>query len=430
VSDTDATRAMTGQGPIRVMVADDEETVVDVLRALVGSDPSLRFVGSANDAEQAIEMVLRERPDVVLLDVRMPGGGGIRAAREIRRRSSPTKIVALSAHDDADTVIGMIGAGANGYVPKGDSTDKILRTIHRATDGRRRPIPPRRHLSLAPAPPRHDERAANVARAIIDGAVTAEFAPIVEVDSGRTVGLEVRPHVATLPHRSYDAWCADAQAVGVLMDLELAAFREGRLALRRLPDDMFLEFEVSPFTASEARFRRSIQKTIAGRISLGFSPLVGSGGVRINDVNFAETLQGLRSRGIRVTATDAGTGLDGLGHLASLAPDFVRLDTSLTRSVATSFSNHSIVAAVVGCAAQIGAQVIAPDVRSERQLEELQGLGVHLVQGPLVGEMVFLSELAERIGALGRDSGKRPSLPMPSGEVSPSSTATPGGGAS
>ena len=81
----------TDRTPIRVLVADDEAAVVDVLRALVGSDPSLRFVGAANDAEAAIDLVLRERPDVVLLDVRMPGGGGLRAAREIAQRCPPRR---------------------------------------------------------------------------------------------------------------------------------------------------------------------------------------------------------------------------------------------------------------------------------------------------------------------------------------------------
>src|SRR5438309_10463806 len=92
---------------IRVAVADDEETVVDVLRTLIGSDPTLRFVGSANDAEAAIDVAMRERPDVILVDVRMPGGGGVRAVREITRRCPPTKIVALSAHEDPHTVIRM-----------------------------------------------------------------------------------------------------------------------------------------------------------------------------------------------------------------------------------------------------------------------------------------------------------------------------------
>lgn len=387
-----------GPAAIRVLVADDEETVVDVLRALVGSDPKLRFVGSANDAEQAIELVMREKPDVVLLDVRMPGGGGLRAAREITKRFPPAKIVALSAHEDADTVIGMIGAGARAYVPKADSTEKILRTIHRAVGeaGPSKGAPPRLKL-VEPPPPQRDERAASVARAILDGAVTAAFEPIVDIETGETLGLDVQPRVATLPHRSYDAWCADAQAVGLLIDLELAAFRAGRLALRHLPEEAFLEFEVSPFTASSARFRRTIQGTAAARIALGFSPLVAGGGVAINDVNFGETLEALRNRGVRVSARDAGSGLSALAHLTSLAPDFVRLDQTLTRSVEHSFSNHSIVAAVAACAGQVGARVIAAGVTSDGQLDELRRLGVQMVQGTHVGEPLHLSELPTHV---------------------------------
>jgi EAL domain-containing protein (putative c-di-GMP-specific phosphodiesterase class I)/DNA-binding NarL/FixJ family response regulator len=414
------------QAAIRVLVADDEETVVDVLRALVGSDPRLRFVGSANDAEQAIELVMSEKPDVVLLDVRMPGGGGLRAAREITKRFPPARIVALSAHEDADTVIGMIGAGARAYVPKADSTEKILRTIHRAV-GESRPskgTPPRLKL-VEPPPPQRDERAAWVARAILDGAVTAAFEPIVDIDTGQTLGLDVQPRVATLPHRSYDAWCADAQAVGLLIDLELAAFRAGRLALRHLPEEAFLEFEVSPFTASSARFRRTIQGTVAARISLGFSPLVAGGGVAINDVNFGETLEALRNRGVRVSARDAGSGLSALGHLTSLAPDFVRLDQTLTRSVEHSFSNHSIVAAVAACAGQIGASVIAAGVTSEGQLDELRRLGVHMVQGTLVGEPIHLSELPSFVERWVKSTSEK--ADDLEGKPSSRSTSNPGG---
>jgi DNA-binding NarL/FixJ family response regulator/EAL domain-containing protein (putative c-di-GMP-specific phosphodiesterase class I) len=427
VASEGTTERARDRSPIRVLVADDEEAVVDVLRALVGSDPSLRFVGAANDAEAAIDLVLQERPDVVLLDVRMPGGGGLRAAREIAQRCPPTKIVALSAHDDADTVIAMIAAGAHGYVPKGDPTDKILRTIHRAAHGRRRPKRDDSDLMfVAPDASRRDDRGVNVARAIIDGAVTCEFAPIVDIDSGRTVGLEVQPRLATLPHRSYDAWCADAEAVGLLTDLELAAFREARGALRKLPEEIFLECELSPSTAAEGRFRRSIQKTVAERIVLGFSPAIGNGGVRVGDVRFAEALESLRAKGVRVSATHAGTGLEGLGHLTSLRPDFVRLDTTLTPMVDRSFPTHSVVAAAVSCAVQVGASVIAAGVTSEAQREEMARLGVHLVQGPLVGGSFPPSELSEHVGSWGlvaSDSGGPE--PMYHGD-SASSSPTPG----
>ena len=193
--------------PINVVVADDEETVVDVLRALIGSDPSLHFVGAANNAEDAIELTVRERPDVVLLDVRMPGGGGLRATREITKRCAPTKVVALSAHEDADTVIGMISAGASGYVPKGDPTDKILRTIHRAMDPDYVAADPPPPLNLmSPMLPRRTQQSTAVAKAILDGVITAEFEPIADLArrAGSSVSTRARawrpfPTVPTTP---------------------------------------------------------------------------------------------------------------------------------------------------------------------------------------------------------------------------------------
>src|SRR6185436_18439789 len=115
----------------RVLVADDDGGVVDVLRALIQSQDDLRLVGSASDTEHAIALAVREQPDVALIDVRMPGGGGVRAAREISRRCPRTRVIALTAHEDEATVIAMMAAGANAYVPKGESTERILREIHR-----------------------------------------------------------------------------------------------------------------------------------------------------------------------------------------------------------------------------------------------------------------------------------------------------------
>jgi DNA-binding NarL/FixJ family response regulator/EAL domain-containing protein (putative c-di-GMP-specific phosphodiesterase class I) len=382
-----------GSAAIRVAVADDEETVVDVLRSLIGSDPSLRFVGAANDAEGAIDVAVRERPDVILVDVRMPGGGGVRAVREITKRCPPTKVIALSAHEDSNTVIRMISAGARAYVRKAESTEKILRTIHRAVD---EPwsAPPTPHLTLI-TPPLSvaEERAPRVARAILDGEITAEFDPIVDLGTGRSIGFDVRPRVATLPHRSYDSWLADAEAVDLLLDFELAAFRVATRALREIPTELFLEFEVSPATARTARFRRAISRSIASRIVLGFSPLVLADDLTPAEANLGEALVTLRERGVRVSARDIGPGLPSLRQLLSIAPEFARLDHTLTRSVSDRFSNHAIVASATACAAEVGARVIAADVASNDQLEELRALGVEMIQGPIVGDPLTAADL-------------------------------------
>ena len=419
--------------PIRVVVADDEETVVDVLRTLIGSDPSLHFVGAAHNAEDAIEMAMRERPDVILLDVRMPGGGGMRAAREISKRCAPTKVVALSAHEDSDTVISMISAGASAYVPKGDSTDKILRTIHRTIDANYATVdqPPQLTL-ISPLLPRRTQQSTAVAKAILDGAITVEFEPIEDLATGRVVGFDARPRVATLPHRSYDHWLADAEAADLLLDIEMAALRASLLALTAIPDDLFLEFEVTPSTLTEGRFRRAIRRQIGSRMVLGLSPLAPVDASVLGAAGPSGILATLRGRGVRIAARDVGPGFAGLRHLSLLSPELARLDETLVRSLGKSFSTHSIVAALVACASDVGARLIAPGVVSGEQLQELRNLGVELVQGPIVGEPIPLSELIHERGMWGAEGVKRSGLDADeeSKEVAAPSTSTPGGGAS
>jgi signal transduction histidine kinase len=120
---------------IRVLVAEDEEAVREALVDLLSSDATIDVVGSAKDADEAIEMAAESKPDVALVDVKMPGGGGARAAREIRINSPQTHVVALSAYEDRRTVLEMLRAGAVGYVVKGTSADEILRTVRRSLRG-------------------------------------------------------------------------------------------------------------------------------------------------------------------------------------------------------------------------------------------------------------------------------------------------------
>ncbi|HKZ75229.1 MAG TPA: response regulator, partial [Actinomycetota bacterium] len=118
---------------IRVLIAEDEAAVREALAELVSSD--MDVVGTACDADQAIEVARSERPDVALVDVKMPSGGGPRAARGIRRESPQTHVVALSAYNDRRTVLEMLRAGVVGYIVKGTSADEILYTIRRSIVG-------------------------------------------------------------------------------------------------------------------------------------------------------------------------------------------------------------------------------------------------------------------------------------------------------
>jgi PAS domain S-box-containing protein len=120
---------------IRVMLADDDSGLLSALADTVGSAADLEVVGTARDATDAIQRAQACRPEVVLMDVRMPGGGGVTAAREIARTLPGTRIVALSAHEDRASALQMLAAGAVAYIVKGAAEPEILDAIRRAHRG-------------------------------------------------------------------------------------------------------------------------------------------------------------------------------------------------------------------------------------------------------------------------------------------------------
>jgi len=126
---------MSQRKAIRVLLAEDDPVVLEALSALINDDPALQLVSAVNDTSAAVEAAARERPDVALVDVRMPGGGGAEAARGIRQRSPETRVLALSAYDDRATVLEMLEAGVVGYLVKGSSIDTIMESIRQAADG-------------------------------------------------------------------------------------------------------------------------------------------------------------------------------------------------------------------------------------------------------------------------------------------------------
>jgi PleD family two-component response regulator len=117
---------------IRLLIADDDPSIRLTLTALLQREPGFDLVGEAEDAAQAIDLAARRRPNVVVLDFDMPGGGGVRAAIEIREASPTTRIVALSADDSQAAQYDMSRAGAIGYVVKGGADEDIIRAIRNA----------------------------------------------------------------------------------------------------------------------------------------------------------------------------------------------------------------------------------------------------------------------------------------------------------
>ena len=127
---------------LRVYLADDHPVVRNGLRGLIGSQPDMTVVGEAPDGEAAVREVPALRPDVVVMDVSMPGLGGVDATRRLRRLCPEVRVVALSAHEDRGYRQQMLDAGASGFVLKRAATEELVRAIRCAAAGEAYVAPP------------------------------------------------------------------------------------------------------------------------------------------------------------------------------------------------------------------------------------------------------------------------------------------------
>ncbi|MGH2766290.1 MAG: ATP-binding response regulator [Actinomycetota bacterium] len=120
---------------VRVLVVDDASESREILQRALSLDNEIEVVGEADSGVEAVRQAEEQRPDVILMDVRMPGGDGIAATEEITRRFPHVQVIALTAHDDQDSVRQMLTAGAAGYLVKGASVDDLTTAIRRASAG-------------------------------------------------------------------------------------------------------------------------------------------------------------------------------------------------------------------------------------------------------------------------------------------------------
>ena len=121
--------------PIRVLIADDHPHFRAGLRALLHSAPDLELLTEAKDGEQAIALATQLQPDVIVMDLQMPGIGGIDATRRILHTSPHISILVLSMFEDDDSIFAALQAGARGYLLKGALKAEILRAISAVTSG-------------------------------------------------------------------------------------------------------------------------------------------------------------------------------------------------------------------------------------------------------------------------------------------------------
>jgi EAL domain-containing protein (putative c-di-GMP-specific phosphodiesterase class I)/DNA-binding NarL/FixJ family response regulator len=377
---------MSRRAPIRVLVAEDVPTVRDALQALLRSERSLELVAAVGDAPSAIEAATRERPDVALVDVRMPGGG-VHAAREIKSCSPETKVIAFTAHHDRATVLEMLEAGAVGYLLKGGSVDAIVEAIEQAAVGQgsfsvevtgeiiETLVS---QLGVQRKALEKTERKEKRIRQALDseGVLEMVFQPICTL-GGTTVGAEALARFRTAPRRGPDRWFAEAEEVGLRGELELAAVKAALAALPNLPPKIYLSLNVSPKTVLSAGLRKLIEGSESSRVVLEVTEHAP-----IDDYNrLNAAADGLRALGVRFAVDDAGAGFASLRHILRLAPDFIKLDRTLIDGIENDRSRQALAVGLISFAERIDATIIAEGIERLADLNMLASLGVGHGQG-------------------------------------------------
>jgi EAL domain-containing protein (putative c-di-GMP-specific phosphodiesterase class I)/DNA-binding NarL/FixJ family response regulator len=377
---------------VRVLVAEDDPTMRSALCALVEADPALELVGAAGDADAAIAVAEVERPDVCIVDVSMPAGGGARATREIRRAVPDARVLVHSGSEDRTTVLDLLRAGASGYVVKGTAPDEVLEALRRTARGEST-------LSHAVADSVvgaltevlvRDEAASDLRAATIDrirrtidgGLLTTVLQPICELDTRAPAGFEALSRFAVEPVQAPDVWFGEAEEVGLLLELDLAAVRSALRTLPALAPAAFLALNVSPSTVTAPAFLDAVLGCHdASRVVIEITehaPIE-----RYETVGCA--LARLRADGVRVAIDDAGAGFASLRHILRLEPDFIKLDGELTRNVAVDRSQRALASALISFARETGATIIAEGLETDEQIAVLRDLGVSVGQGYRLG---------------------------------------------
>ena len=124
-----------GDRPVRVILADDQRLVRESLATMLGLLAGIELVATACDGEEALELVARHAPDVVLMDLRMPRLDGIEATSRLREQAPAVRVIALTTYADDESVLGALRAGARGYLTKDASSEDIAAAIAQVAAG-------------------------------------------------------------------------------------------------------------------------------------------------------------------------------------------------------------------------------------------------------------------------------------------------------
>lgn len=386
---------------IRVLIAEDEDLVRDALTAILSSDPAFEVAAVAADADAAISKVMKSEPDLALLDVRMPGGGGERAAQVIAETHPNVRIVAVSAHEDEQTIRAMIAAGAHGYVTKDSGPDQLLDSLKRVANGES-VFTPSSSVSVMRGYARSNQqieaqrrerkrRERRIHEVCEASQMQSVFQPIVDLKTGEVEMYEALTRFNPAHDMNPQQWFEEAADLGMSKTLEAAALartaeameaagREDIVVSVNISPEMLLDNGTSEYLLAFAPERMVVELTEHARI--------------LNYDAVKTAADELHGGGTRFAIDDAGAGFASLRHILDLMPDLIKLDISLVRSIDTDRARCALAVGLSAFAKEIGAQIVAEGIETREELDTLTNLGVEYGQGYFLAKPAPLEELA------------------------------------
>jgi DNA-binding NarL/FixJ family response regulator len=184
-------------GAIRVLIADDQRVVRDGLSMLVALIDDVEVVGTACDGAEAVRLAAAQRPDVILMDLRMPGTDGITATADLRERQPAVRVLVLTTYADEDAIVPALRAGARGYLTKDASAEQIeaaIRAVH-AGQTYLDPAVQERLVATVIGPPAGTTGPAAEARRELPDGLTAREAEVLTLLASGLSNAEIAGHL-------------------------------------------------------------------------------------------------------------------------------------------------------------------------------------------------------------------------------------------
>ncbi len=208
------------------------------------------------------------------------------------------------------------------------------------------------------------------------------FQPIFDLRSGGVVGVEALARFARPPIRPPDVWFTEAASIGLGVDLEIIALNLALERLSRLPVGLYLSLNASVETIASKRFRELLNDVPQERIVLELTEHTP-----IDDyASFKESLEKLRSQGVRLAVDDAGAGFSSLRHVLDLQPEVIKLDIGLIRGIDRDPARQALGRALITFAKEAyDASIVAEGIETMGELQVLRDLGCPCGQGFYLG---------------------------------------------